>query len=471
MLAVLVWVQGLSFGQKDVTTSAFKLWEDLLFTRRSNGFSPFHLPSASTSSAAGSGGGSAQSRRLAGLCAAAHDFGDSELLLAGVAENLLSCRYLDINMAKTSKMLDTLQQADMLMRACRRSGEFSLMAYIPPLLVSIHTVAATHERVQLQWPKSGAAANRAKASTVELLHDWSSKLAANVARSHDGRSLVLEVVPCLKKLVCPTVRAVAQHLLLPIEKASLAHTVSVMVGYGISYSFDDPSKQLQPWQQQAAASAAAAGGADGDGAALVPPPRLVPLVPALDTLHMYCGLPPSVKPIPLVVRQMLSQLVINEGIRRAEAARTQLAANDSAGAESSPSPGGKEAGGRAGGRASSSGSTPGSATAARKEMAQRSALLSGASKSGAGAAAVVEVKPAHWLDALRIAGTKRKAAARGGGGHAAAADGPAGGMGGKLGSDGKTTFPVLYRFNEGYTNAVKRPLTMQELLHVPASKV
>jgi chromosome transmission fidelity protein 18 len=34
---------------------------------------------------------------------------------------------------------------------------------------------------------------------------------------------------------------------------------------------------------------------------------------------------------------------------------------------------------------------------------------------------------------------------------------------GKASSSG-VNFPVLYRFNEGYTNAVKRPLLMRELL-------
>jgi chromosome transmission fidelity protein 18 len=29
---------------------------------------------------------------------------------------------------------------------------------------------------------------------------------------------------------------------------------------------------------------------------------------------------------------------------------------------------------------------------------------------------------------------------------------------------GTLHFPVLYKFNEGYTNSVKRPLMMQELL-------
>lgn len=39
-------------------------------------------------------------------------------------------------------------------------------------------------------------------------------------------------------------------------------------------------------------------------------------------------------------------------------------------------------------------------------------------------------------------------------------------QGGVAGADGqgRLAFPVLYRFNEGYTNAVKRPLLMRELL-------
>lgn len=100
----------------------------------------------------------------------------------------------------------------------------------------------------------------------------------------------------------------------------------------------------------------------------------------------------------------------------------------------------------------------------------------------------VTAGPANWLDALRVnASNKRKQqvlGARQPAGAAAAAAGAAGGDAGAAGGaagaggpenaappaaaqrhQGSTTgFPVIYKFNEGYTNAVKRPVLMRELL-------
>lgn len=60
-----------------------------------------------------------------------------------------------------------------------------------------------------------------------------------------------------------------------------------------------------------------------------------------------------------------------------------------------------------------------------------------------------------WLDQLKEQRLQKQAAsrARGAGGGA---DGNSPGKKGKL--------PVLYVFHEGYTNAVKRPLKIQDLL-------
>lgn len=84
-------------GQKDVSRSVFRVWEDLLFTSLRG--RPGALGSNTSSS-------------LGTLADTVMDFGDNDLLVAGVAENLLSLRYLDINMAKTSAMLDTLGSID-----------------------------------------------------------------------------------------------------------------------------------------------------------------------------------------------------------------------------------------------------------------------------------------------------------------------------------------------------------------------
>lgn len=354
--------------------------------------------------------------------------------------------------------------------------DFSLQRYIPFHLLSIHLTAATHERVQLQWPRAGGEAARQAAASSELLHSWCAKLPPAVARSHNVRSLLLDVVPCIKRMVCPSIRAVAQHLLLPDERAALAHTVGIMLDYGIAFDLSEPAvQQLKPWQQRQLEAAGKAGAAAGAlaGAAL-PRSRPVPLAPAVDTLHVYRDQPPvPEKPMPLVLRQLVAQQVANEAIRRAEAARSATHTAEPAPAEapvtgSTGTPGGQAQHGKGGffghhNGASKPAATKGSAAggggaeASAVERARMAKLGGGKRKPLEAAAAMAAVKaPANWLAALRTnAENRRKGIA------APGADGTTAGGGG---GGGKTLFPVSYHFNEGFTSAVKRPLLMKELL-------
>lgn len=368
-----------------------------------------------------------------------------------------------------------------MLRTSRRQVDFGLWAYVPAHLLMVHAAAATHERVQLQWPRTGADAARRLSANRELVHAWCAKLPPATLRAHDARSLALDIVPLLTKLVVPAVRAVAQHLLLPDERQRLAHAVGVMLSYGVTFSLDDTSAQqrLPAWQQRQQAQAAlllggVAGkdGAEADAFALLPPERLVPLQPALDTLHTYRHMPAAGKPVPMVVRQLVAQQVSHEAIRRAEAARGGLLAAEDhqGGARGTPmsaAKGGQQRG-ALGGKATKAANDE----LERQRLAKLRGVKTGA-KGGATAAAAKAPEARNWLEAMRVtASSRRKAAAvgrplpgAGAGGGAAGGDGAAGDAAGE--DDGGTTkgaFAVLYKFNEGYTNAVKRPLLLKELL-------
>lgn len=137
--------------------------------------------------------------------------------------------------------------------------------------------------------------------------------------------------------------------------------------------------------------------------------------------------------LPAAVRQTLSHEADMEAIRRAEA-----------------------------GRRGPAGCTPQPATAAALGDANRphAATAGGggvvpltladrmrASGTAAGAVRKAAASKATWLDKLK----EQKQA------QATAADGGAG-------ATGRRRFSVLYKFHEGYTNAVKRPVLMRDLL-------
>jgi hypothetical protein len=74
------------------------------------------------------------------------DFGDHELVLSGMHENVLSQHYLDTHMERTCTIFDHLRAADVLMTATQRTMDFGFMAYLPATMLSVRAVIAGPER-------------------------------------------------------------------------------------------------------------------------------------------------------------------------------------------------------------------------------------------------------------------------------------------------------------------------------------
>ena len=93
----------------------------------------------------------ASNRRRAGedcsrLYSTLEDYGDHELVLNGVHENVLGLAYLDPQMLGTVRVFDHLHHADLLLTTARRRLDFGLMAYVPAPLLSVHATVAQYGR-------------------------------------------------------------------------------------------------------------------------------------------------------------------------------------------------------------------------------------------------------------------------------------------------------------------------------------
>lgn len=74
------------------------------------------------------------------------DFGDHELVLSGVHQNMLTRSFLDTRMALTCKVFDQIYAADSLMTAVRHNMDFSLQSYLPAAILGIRAVVASPDR-------------------------------------------------------------------------------------------------------------------------------------------------------------------------------------------------------------------------------------------------------------------------------------------------------------------------------------
>ncbi|GAX73943.1 hypothetical protein CEUSTIGMA_g1393.t1 [Chlamydomonas eustigma] len=479
-------VEQIAIGAKDATKGAFSLWNYLLQARSS------HRSSVAAVGRCGGGGGSGAGMRMMSLWDSLNMFGEQELVLNGLFENLHSVRFIDINFKKTSSMADRLSEADSLLRRVRQNNEYNMMQYIVPQLLYCHLTAAQPERPKIVWPKAQAEASRKQATSVEVIRSWFNAVTPAVAQAHSRACLSLEVLPALKHILSPPIRALSAHLLSPEEHIMLMNTVGVLLDYSLSYDLAVAATQEsqgshRPGMRPVAESRHAV--------------RALPLKPAVDMLHVFseeassCGQQQAAssaigrasgphaaaaRQLPLVLRQMITQQANQEAIRRAEVIRNRgLDCEAQLPVEEGQPLGDK------------------GETLMTTHIKQGPSLIANGNKQQGSHALPVKrpksIPPAvnkpvkeNWLDVLRQksqgsrrpqkrAAVKSEAATDSEASHnnqelalrASCNNGQIADFEGKTStilSAGDMQFTVLYRFNEGYTNAVKKPLLIRDLL-------
>ena len=74
------------------------------------------------------------------------DFGDNNLLLAGLHEFMESSGFSDISMQRTTSMQGHLEDADLFARASMRTGDYGLQKYVSASILGLTTMLAVPHR-------------------------------------------------------------------------------------------------------------------------------------------------------------------------------------------------------------------------------------------------------------------------------------------------------------------------------------
>ncbi|TPX46634.1 hypothetical protein CcCBS67573_g10303 [Chytriomyces confervae] len=237
-------------GRKDMTRSLFTVWEDLFMIlgakRRKNGVAGV--------SGGGDGGKDKDANRyihrLLSLIAAS---GETGKILEGCFENYLRMNIVDAwdggaatttpsdpstrkKGGKIEQALDWLCFHDKIERYIVKDRDFELFKYQPFVVVNFHRLFAAVGRPQIEFPRGeyesfvkkrvndNIVSSFVKGLTPCEYGTWSSK-----------RRLTLELVSPFLAVLAPDFRAVNINLLKPDETKVLSRLVEVMVSFGIKY--------------------------------------------------------------------------------------------------------------------------------------------------------------------------------------------------------------------------------------------
>eukprot|EP00892_Ulva_mutabilis_P008222 jgi/Ulvmu1/5772/UM025_0026.1 len=448
-------VAGAAVGEKDMTAAPFEVWEQLLTTRRPRGDDMLRCLMA---------------------------FGEHDLIMRGVHENMLDLPYMDQDLERSASMANWLSDFDLWQRRCMRNMQFDLMPLLPVAVLACANLCRVHTRVRLRWPKQAPAAAKRCAAARATVTDWAASLPPNAATfSLPYASLLL--APALATVLSPPPETLNGLLLGKGPAAATERLVSLMLDYRIVYDLG---------QGITAARTGFSPEADVDAG--------TPLKPPVHALHAYDMEEPTtrrtlseaLRTVLLHKRQLQEarRLELRAEEKAVAAQRQRAAAGGCRGAPAAsaricamfgmappPDAGaadtaaldafGSAADGDWENMDCGNGRCDGAGTAqqgAGRAGARRTSDVRGAAGSATAmlrAARAPKVAAAgNWLTTMGSKAKKEKHR------RVLAVDGEALQLPDGVSASqatGKLHFPVTFKFHEGYTNAVKRPLQMRDL--------
>lgn len=152
------------------------------------------------------------------------EFGDMELLMHGIHENMLKVPYTDPCMSKTSNAMDWLSYTDQISPGHSGSGVHTIH-YLAPACIAIHMLCSIDNRAKVEWPRKDRNAFLKKQESNSILQNLMDNSYAlsrnrNSCLVSSKQVMVLDVVSHLVTIIHPRVRSHISNMytLSPLEK-------------------------------------------------------------------------------------------------------------------------------------------------------------------------------------------------------------------------------------------------------------
>ncbi|KAK6255143.1 hypothetical protein SCA6_016448 [Theobroma cacao] len=211
-------------GRKDMSKSAFDIWKEIFQKRKMK-------RDRKSNSSSGSSYG-----EFDFLHSLISNRGDYDVILDGIHENILQLQYHDPVMQKTVKCLNSLGVSDLMQQYVMRTQQMPLQVYQPFIAITLHRMVAQVQKPIIEWPKSYQRYRTMLMEKTDILRSWHQKIPPYISRHLSTKSCIEDLIsPLLHILSPPKLRPVALHLLSETEKNDLAQLVNVMVSYSITY--------------------------------------------------------------------------------------------------------------------------------------------------------------------------------------------------------------------------------------------
>ncbi|XP_058819117.1 chromosome transmission fidelity protein 18 homolog [Topomyia yanbarensis] len=173
--------------------------------------------------------------RMLNILDAIHMGHDYDRLMQGVFENYLHQKMPDPNMVGVADAGDWFCFNDRIQQQINHLQIYSIYPYLAYGFVVWHYLFAGLAWPKINFPTKGFETSQKLATCKLILTGLRKGLSAQLKGIGEGPTVLLDTVPLLKRVINPALRSVSLQLLTPKEKSDLTHTVEVMADFGLNY--------------------------------------------------------------------------------------------------------------------------------------------------------------------------------------------------------------------------------------------
>ncbi|CAM0872425.1 unnamed protein product [Alopecurus aequalis] len=402
-------------GRKDMSKSILDVWKQVLQKKK--------LKRAEMADSHVGG-----DKDIGSLFSLISNRGDYDVTMDGIHENLLRLSYHDPMLQKTVKCLDVLGVSDYLTQYVYRTQNMSIQAYQPSIAIAISRMVAQVEKPNIEWPKALQRCRTMLLEKKDTLKTWQNQMSPLISRHLSVESFVEDIASPFLHILSPlSLRPVALNLQSEREKNELVQLVDTMVSYSVTYR----NTKFEP-QERANGSIV-----PSDIPSLSLDPPINNIISFKDYQSEHIGLSLAMKQV--LVHEVEKQKIIKDSAGK-------LLNQTSEGVRSEVS------------------------TVTCQESAAVTALDSSNGSSKLKSATLpMQLKPASSLRSKDMTPAKKPSSRPTDFFHSFRKERPAGAKPHNDAAQQRATVqrdlrPLIFKYNEGYTNAVKRPVRVRDLL-------
>ncbi|XP_037959748.1 chromosome transmission fidelity protein 18 homolog isoform X2 [Teleopsis dalmanni] len=216
-----------------------------------------------------------------------HSAGDYERLIQGVYENYLHQKMPTSGLSAVVEALQWFCFSDALTNKINTQQNYTIYPYYQYGFVAWHLLFASLAWPKINFPRQGYEQYQKQTNQKNIFQSLRRGMSPQVQGVGMGSTILVDVVPYLKRILSPQLRSVPVQLLSSKEHYNLKHAIDVMIDFGLTYNKIKNSEGSM----------------------------LLQMEPEMDALCSFTGYP--VVKLNHFGRQLISRQVMIECIRRA----------------------------------------------------------------------------------------------------------------------------------------------------------